>query len=303
MLITLVILSLLAFLAFQIIPGDPTTQLLGMDYTPERAASLRHELGLDQNVFVRYGRWLLGFVTGDLGTSYTYGVPVSQVLQGKLAVTAALSLLAWLMVIALSVPTGILLAQYEGKRLQRVCVAANQVLMAIPPFFIGILFTYLFGLVLRLFVAGQFVSFSESFWGCVGYLVFPALAIALPKAAMVTKLLRSSVLKQMGEDYIRTAYSRGNSHWTAVTRHALRNAILPVVTFVFMTLSDIVAGSIIVEQVFAVPGIGRLLLSAISTRDYPVVQAIVMIIAFIVIFMSYLADIVTQAIDPRVRLS
>jgi ABC-type dipeptide/oligopeptide/nickel transport system permease component len=302
LIVTLILVSMLAFLAFQIIPGDPTIKLLGMDYTPERAAALREEMGLNQNVLVRYWNWLSSFVTGDMGVSYNYSMSVGEVLQGKVAVSAALSLMAWLMVIVISVPLGVTLARYQGSRLDRACVAMNQVFMAIPPFFIGILFTYLFGLVLKWFVPGYFVTFQESFWGCLGYLVCPALAIAIPKAAQVTKLLRSSIIHEMEQDYVRTAYSRGNSRWGVIRGHVLRNAILPVVTYVAMKLADIVAGSIVVEQVFALPGLGRLLLASIGNRDYPVAQAIVVIIAFVVVFMNYLADIVTQYIDPRVRL-
>ena len=302
LLVTLLLISLLAFLAFQIIPGDPTAKLLGSDYTPERAAELRHEMGLDRNVFVRYWDWLTSFVTGDMGVSYNYDMSVQAVMAGKGAVTATLSLMAWLAVIAISIPLGITLARWQGGRLDRAFVAMNQVFMAIPPFFLGILFTYVFGLVLKLFVPGNFIGPEESFFGFLGYLVFPALAIAIPKAAMVTKLLRSSILNQMDEDYVRTAYSRGNSRWGVLRGHVLRNAILPVVTFVAMTLADIVAGSIIVEQVFVLPGLGRLLLTSIGNRDYPVVQCIVVIIAFVVVFMNYLADVVTQYIDPRIRL-
>ena len=178
--VTLLLISLLAFLAFQIIPADPVTKLLGTDYTPERAEALRHEMGLDRNVFVRYFDWLTGFVTGDMGDSYSYGMGVEKVLEGKGAVTAGLSLMAWLMVIAISVPLGITLARFQGGRLDRVFVAMNQVFMAIPPFFLGILFTYVFGLVLKLFVPGGFISPRESFWGFLGYLFFPALAYAIP---------------------------------------------------------------------------------------------------------------------------
>jgi len=303
LIVTLLLVSLLAFLAFQIIPGDPTTKLLGTDYTPERAAALRAEMGLDRNVFVRYADWLIGFVTGDMGDSYSYAMSVSQVIRGKPAVTAALSLTAWLMVIVISIPLGIALARYQGRWSDRIGVAMNQVFMAIPPFFIGILFTYFFGLLLRWFTPGKFVPFSQGFWPCMGYIVFPALAIAIPKAAMVTKLLRASVLTEMERDYVRTAYSRGNSRWMVIRDHVLRNALLPVITFLAMTLPDIVAGSIIVEQVFALPGLGRLLISSISNRDFPVAQCIVVMIAFVVVFMNYLADVVTQYIDPRVRLS
>lgn len=294
---------MLAFMAFQLIPGDPTTKILGTDYTPERAAALRAELGLDRNVFVRYADWLGGFITGDMGVSYSYDMGVDQVMAGKGAVTAGLSLMAWCLIIVISIPLGIVLARYQGGRLDRVFIAVNQVFMAIPPFFLGILFTYIFGLVLHLFVPGGFISPQQSFGGFLGYLVFPALAIAIPKAARVTKLLRASILNQMDQDYVRTAYSRGNSRWQVIRGHVLRNALLPVVTYVAMTLADIVAGSIIVEQVFALPGLGRLLIASIGNRDYPVVQCIVVIIAFVVVFMNYLADVVTQYIDPRVRLS
>ena len=303
LIVTLILVSLLAFLAFQIIPGDPTTKLLGTDYTPERAAALREELGLNRNVLVRYWDWLTGFVTGHMGTSYSYAMDVREVLRGKVAVTAGLSLLSWLLVTAVSIPLGIALARYQSGPFDRISVAMNQVFMAIPPFFLGILFTYVFGLVLRWFVPGKFIPFRESVWGCLGYLIIPALAISIPKIAKVAKLLRSSILHEMNLDYVRTAYSRGNSRWMVIQGHVLRNALLPVVTYVAMSLADIVAGSIIVEQVFVLPGLGRLLIASIQNRDFPVAQCIVVMIAFVVVFMNYLADVVTQYIDPRVRLS
>ena len=300
---TLLLVSLLAFLAFQIIPADPVTMMLGTDYTPERAEALRHQLGLDRGVLVRYWDWLSGFVRGDMGVSYSYAVEVREVLRGKIAVTAALSLLSWFLVTAVSIPLGIALARYKGRKLEQITVSLNQILMSVPSFFLGILLTWLFGLVLRLFIPGRFVPFSESFWGCLGYLFFPALAISVPKTAKTAKLLRSAILGEMKQDYVLTAYSHGNSRWMVISRHVLRNALLPVVTYLAMSLADIVASSIIVEQVFVVPGLGRLLIASISNRDYPVALCIVVMIAFVVVVMNYLADLLTQAIDPRVRLS
>ena len=300
---TLLLVSLLAFLAFQIIPADPVTMMLGTDYTPERAEALRHQLGLDRGVLVRYWDWLSGFVRGDMGVSYSYAVEVREVLRGKIAVTAALSLLSWFLVTAVSIPLGIALARYKGRRLEQVTVSLNQILMSVPSFFLGILLTWLFGLVLRLFIPGRFVPFSESVPGCLGYLFFPALAISVPKTAKTAKLLRSAILGEMKQDYVLTAYSHGNSRWMVISRHVLRNALLPVVTYLAMSLADIVASSIIVEQVFVVPGLGRLLIASISNRDYPVALCIVVMIAFVVVVMNYLADLLTQAIDPRVRLS
>ena len=300
---TLLLVSLLAFLAFQIIPADPVTMMLGTDYTPERAEALRRQLGLDRGVLVRYWDWLSGFVRGDMGVSYSYAVEVREVLRGKIAVTAALSLLSWVLVTAVSIPLGIALARYKGRTLEQITVSLNQILMSVPSFFLGILLTWLFGLVLRLFIPGRFVPFSESVPGCLGYLFFPALAISVPKTAKTAKLLRSAILGEMKQDYVLTAYSHGNSRWMVISRHVLRNALLPVVTYLAMSLADIVASSIIVEQVFVVPGLGRLLVASISNRDFPVALCIVVMIAFVVVVMNYLADLLTQAIDPRVRLS
>ena len=300
---TLLLVSLFAFLAFEIIPGDPTTMLLGSEYTQERADALRRALGLDRSVIVRYLDWLGKFVRGDMGTSYSYAMPVREVLRGKLGVTAALSVMSWLLVTAVSLPLGIALVRYQNKLFGKVGVSVNQVFMAMPSFFLGILLTYLFGLLLKVFTPGKFIPFSESIPRSIGYLFFPALAISIPKIAKTVKLLRASILSEMKRDYVLTAYSHGNSRWMVIKNHVFRNALLPVVTYLAMSLADIVASSIVVEQVFVVPGLGRLLVASISNRDYPVALCIVVIIASIVVIMNYLADVLTQCIDPRVRLN
>lgn len=299
--LTLLGISVLVFFAFQVIPGDPTTRMLGTQATPEKIAALREELGLNDPGIVRYFHWLFGFVTGDFGSSYSYNMPVSELLSGKLYITGALSAMSFLMVLGISLPLGVLLARFAHSILDRIVMVINQIVMSIPPFFIGIIFTYLFGLILKLFMPGDFIQHSEDPAGFWGYLVFPALAIALPKSAMVVKLLRSSMVREMSEDYVRTAYSRGNSRWQVLRSHVMRNAIIPVVTFLAVTLVDIIAGSIIIEQVFAIPGIGRLLLTSIIGRDLPVVQTIIMIISIAVITVNYIADISYKYIDPRIR--
>ena len=302
LLLTLLLVSGFAFLAFEIIPGDPTTMLLGSDYTPERAAALREEMGLDRNVFLRFFAWVTAFLRGDMGTSYSYAMPVREVLRGKIAVTAVLSLMSWVLVVAVSVPLGIALVRYQHKPFGLIGNSLNQVLMAIPSFFLGILLTYVFGLVLKLFTPGRFVPLEESAAAGLGYLLFPALAISLPKIAKTARLLRASILSEMKRDYVLTAYSHGSSRWMVIKNHVVRNALLPVITYLAMSLADIVASSIIVEQVFVVPGLGRLLVASISNRDYPVALCIVVMIASVVVVMNYLADILTQAVDPRVRL-
>ena len=302
MLLTLLIISLLAFLAFEIIPADPVDVILGTDYTPERAETLRAELGLDVPPVQRYFDWLTGFFTGDLGISYGYRMPVSELLEGKVFVTACLSALAFVLVIIISIPVGIFLARFRGGIVDRLFSALNQICMSVPPFFIGVLFTSIFGLGMKLFIVGDFVGIDEDPGSFFTYLFFAALTIAIPKSAMTVKLLRSSIINEMHEDYVRTARSRGNGSSAILWRHVLRNSLLPVITFLAVTLADIVAGSIIIEQVFTIPGIGRMLIMSIGNRDHPVVLAIIMMISALVLFVNFLADVAYQYVDPRIRL-
>ncbi len=299
--LTILAISILVFFAFQIIPGDPTTRMLGTQATPERIAALRVQLGLDRPVFERYSDWLGSFLRGDFGESYSYNMPVHELLNGKIQITAALTLLSFLMVLVISFPLGILLARFAHSWFDRVMMVLNQIVMSVPSFFTGILFTYLFGLILKLFTPTNFVPHADDPAGFWGYLVFPALSIALPKAAMVIKLLRGSMVRELSEDYVRTAYSRGNSRWQVLKGHVMRNAMIPVITFLAVTLVDIIAGSIIIEQVFNIPGMGRLLMTSINGRDLPVVQTIIMIISIVVITVNYIADISYKYIDPRIR--
>lgn len=299
--VTVLIVTLFVFVAFELIPGDAATAKLGINATPEALAALREELGLTRPFFVRYFSWLASFFFGDMGTSYSYGVSVRSMLRSKLPITLTLTLMSFIMVIAISIPVGVISSKYEDRPGIRIIDILGQLTMAIPPFFLGILITYLFGMVLHMFVPGGFVSYSDDFWGFVSYLFFPAVAIALPKAAMSVKLLKTSILSERKLDYVRTAYSRGNSTTDVMYRHVLKNAIIPVITFLGMTLADIVAGSLVIEQVFSIPGYGRLLISSISNRDYPVVQAIIAIIAMIVIIINLIVDILYRVLDPRIR--
>ena len=301
MLLTMLIVSFLAFLAFQVIPGDPTNTILGTDATPEQVEALRAQLGLDRPFFVRYFDWLFSFVRGDFGTSYSYSMPVSDMLSGKLGVTLLLAALSFLLTVVVSIPVGILSAD-RGGWLDKALTVSGQITMAIPPFFIGILLTYLFGLILHWFTPGEFIAPSVDFGGSVAYLIYPAVAIALPRIAMTVKMLRSGILGELNRDYVRTAHSRGNDRGAILYRHVLRNAVVPTVAFLAMTIADIVAGSVVIEQVFAIPGMGRLLFSSISNRDYPVVQAVIVLMAFWVVLVNFLADLINQRLDPRLRL-
>lgn len=303
LIITLFAVSLLAFLAFQIIPGDAATHILGTEATPERLAALRHEMGLDRPMMVQYFDWLGQFLFGDMGQSYSYSISVREMLAPKLPITLTLTGMAFLMILLISVPVGVWQGKHTGELPEVAVGVLGQIIMAFPPFFLGMIFTLVFGLILHLFTQGQFVNYTESVPGFLQYLFFPALAIALPKIAMTVKLLRSSVILELRKDYVRTARSRGRKFASVLRTHVLRNALIPVVTFLAMTIAEIAAGSIIIEQVFSIPGIGRLLLASILNRDFPVVQAIVVMMAFLVVFINFLVDVLYQFIDPRIRVS
>ena len=299
MLLTMVIVSFLTFVAFSLLSGDAATRLLGTEATPERLEALRIELGLNDPLLVRYDRWLWDALRGDLGTSYRYGQSVSSLIAQRLGPTLTLTALAFALIVAVSIPLGVLSAKYAGGRLDRALTVINQVVMAVPPFFTGILFTYLFGLVLHLFIAGAFPAGGVGHY--IGYLFFPALAVALPRIAMTVKLLRTSILDEAQRDYVRTSMSRGRSRSGILYRHVLKNTLVPVLTFLAMTVADLLAGSVVIEQVFAVPGLGRLLLTSIEGRDEPVARAIVVLLAFAVILCNLACRSARAAHRPAAR--
>lgn len=302
MVITIIMVTFFVFIAFNLISGDAAISSLGTQATPERIESLRNELGLNDPVLVQYGRWAINFLKGDMGISYSYRMPVSTMIMDKVPVTLTMALIAFVLMLIFSIPVGIYTSKHEDGWIDRSIIIINQILMAIPPFFSGILITFLFGRLLKLFTPGGYISYDKNIFGFLGYMFFPALAIALPKATMAVKMLRSSVLKEAKLDYVRTAYSKGNSTNEVFYHHVLKNAMLPVITFFGMTLTDMIAGSIIVEQVFSVPGLGRILLTSISNRDYPVVMAIIVIISVMVLLINMLVDILYSVLDPRISI-
>lgn len=306
LIMTLFLVSVAAFLAFQIIPGDVVASILGMEATPEREEQLREELGLNDPPVERYFNWMTGVLRGDLGVSYRYSknmnemMPVAELIGDKLPVTLMLAFVSLILIIVISIPLGVWWAKSGSHVLDAVLGVATQTAMAVPSFFLGILVTYLFGIVLKFFTPGGYVSYREDFAGFLGYLLFPALSVAIPKIAMTARFLRNSMLTEFDSDYVRTAYSKGCSRRRVMYRHVLKNSMMPVVTFLGMIIAEIVAGSIVVEQVFGLPGIGRLLISSINNRDLPVVEILILYITFVVIFVYFLVDILYRVIDPRI---
>ena len=302
MLITLMAVSALVFISFQLIPGNPAISRLGTEATPEKVARLTHELGLDRPLLTRYFEWIKGIFRWDFGMSYSYNQTVTSLISDKLAITLMLSFIAIIITVIVAFPLGIYAARKSDTKLDVVINALNQFIMAVPSFFSGILITLVFGVILRIFTPGAFVSYKVNMLKCISYLIFPAIAIALPKISMVVKLLKDTCLQEAKKDYVRTAYSRGNRTKAVFYKHVLKNAMVPVITFLSMTFADIIAGSIIVEQVFSVPGLGRLLLTSISGRDYPVCEAIILFLAFFVVFSNLLVDLFYRVLDPRIRV-
>lgn len=306
LIMTLFLVSVAAFLAFQVIPGDVVTSILGTEATPEREEQLRQELGLDKPPVVRYFAWAADVLQGDLGVSYRYSknmnemMPVAELIGDKMPVTLWLAAVSMVLIIGVSIPLGVLWARSSNRFLDGVLGVATQASMAVPSFFLGILVTYFFGIMLKFFAPGGYISYQEDFSGFLGYLLFPAMSIAIPKIAMTARFLRNSMLTELRSDYVRTAYSKGAAKRRVMYRHVLRNAMMPVVTFLGMIIAEIVAGSIVIEQVFSLPGIGRLLISSISTRDFPVVEILILYITFVVIFVYFLVDILYRVIDPRI---
>ena len=302
MLVTLLLISFLVFLAFDIIPGDAAMAQLGTEATPERLEALREEMGLNKPLIERYLIWLVAFTQGHFGTSYKYNMPVAEMISSKLPITVIMALISFTIMVVVSLPLGIYTAKHNGKKMDRCITVINQVMMAVPHFFLGIIITYVFGLVLKLFTPGDYVSYEKDFGAFLSYIIFPCIAIAIPKIATSVKMLKSSCVEEAKKDYVRTAYSKGNNTSKVLYRHVLRNAMIPIVTLWGMTLADMLVGSIVIEQVFNVPGIGRILLTSISYRDYPVVQTIIVLIAVVVIVTNFCVDMIYQLIDPRISV-
>ena len=299
---TLFLVSVITFAAFSMIPGDPARVMLGVNATDSQVALLRTDLGLDKPLVYQYVHWLKGAATGDLGKSVSTGETVSGLIGQRLPVTLSLGLIALLLTLLLSFPLGLLSAQRPGKTLDHIISVVSHAFASLPPFVLGLLLTLVLGFLFHLFVAGNYVPYQTNFLGFIGCLFVPALAIALPKIAMTVKFLRSSILVEKDRDYVRTAKSHGLTDSKILVRHILPNALIPVLTMLAIITSDILGGSLIVEQTFNLPGLGRLLLQAISGRDFPLLEGIVLYLAALVVLVNFFMDIVYSRVDPRIRL-
>ncbi len=300
---TLLAATVVIFVLIQVVPGDPAAYMMGMNASPESVAALREQMGLDAPAVTRYFAWVGGLLTGQFGTSYTYLVPVGELIAERLQVSAPLALMAMILSLLIALPVGVLAASRRGSIVDTALNALMQVGVALPNFWIGLLLILVFSTQLHWFAAGGFVGWDAGFFPALKGLLLPAIALAAPQAAIIARVLRTSLLETMNEDYVRTARAKGLSWRQSLWRHALRNAMIPVLTIVGLQLPFLLAGGIIIENVFSLPGIGRLVFQAITQRDLIVVQSVVIVLVFAVVTVTFLIDLAYLAVDPRLRNS
>ena len=298
---TLLAATVVVFIVLQILPGDPAAYMMGMNASPESVTALREQMGLEASALQRYFTWIGGLLTGQFGTSYTYLVPVADLLAERLTVSAPLAVMAVMLSLIIALPAGFLAASRRGSVVDTSLNAVMQIGVAMPNFWLGLLLILVFSIQLQWFGAGGFSGWNTGFLPALQDLLLPALALAVPQAAITARVLRTSLLETMHEDYVRTARAKGLTWRQALWRHALRNAMVPVLTIISLQLPFLLAGGIIIENVFSLPGIGRLVFQAITQRDLIVVQNVIVVLVFVVVTVTLLIDIAYSIVDPRVR--
>jgi len=301
LLVTLLLVSVAIFAVLMVIPSDPAQIVLGIHATPETLQALRHKMGLDRPVIVQYLTYIKDIVMGDLGRSITYDVSISSLIFFRLQVTVPLAVLSMIFAIFLSIPLGTYSALHRNRMGDYGVMVVSQIGLAVPAFWAGILLILLFAVTLHWFPAGGFQNWFTDPVKALQSLLLPALSLGFVRAAVLTRMTRSSMLEVLGEDYIRTARSKGLSKRRVVYKHAFRNAIIPVITIIGLQAGDLLAGAIIIENVFHLPGVGRLVFEAIGQRDLPVIQGVVLFIATMIVVINFLIDVTYRYLDPRIR--
>lgn len=298
--ISLIVASIVIFAVIEVIPGDPAAFMLGVNARPDTIAALQAEMGLDQPVILRYFDWVTGMLQGDFGRSWTYKTPVADLISDRIWVSLPLAIYALLLSTIIAFPAGIYAASRRGGAGDITIMGATQLGVAIPNFWFAMILVLIFAINLRWFSAGGFPGWDNPLLA-IKSLTLPAIALALPQAAILARVMRSSLLDMLGEDFIRTARAKGLSRRQALWRHAVRNAMIPVLTIIGLQFSFLLAGGIIIEQIFFLPGLGRLIFQSISARDLIVVESVVMLLVFVVILVNFAVDIAYAAVDPRLR--
>lgn len=295
-------MSIITFGVFQILPGDPVRTMLGTEADPTQIENLRSELGLDRPLYEQYADWMKGLLTGELGNSIRFSMPVKDLLFDRLPVTMSLALLTLTIVLLVSLPLGMFAARRQNKLSDVSLSTLTQIGMAVPSFWLGMMLILYVGMKFSFFKISGYIPWTQSISGALSTLVLPALTIAIPQIAVNFRYVRTAILEQMQLDYVRTIRSKGMSEQNVMYKHVLKNAMIPILTVFGLIMTEVVAGTIIVEQVFSLPGVGQLLITAISNRDFPLVQGIVMYITVAVVVINFIVDILYSVLDPRIRL-
>ena len=298
---TLFLVSLLVFTVVRVLPGDPALLIMGTEGSPEAAAALRRAMGLDRPILVQYVEWLGGALRGDLGRSIQYDVAVGRLILSRLTVTLPLTFLATAFMLLTAIPLGVYAATRHGRPADYLTMVLSQLGIAIPSFWAGLLLILLFAVRLGWVRAGGFDGWSAGLWPSVKALLLPAFALGAVQAAILARTTRAAVLEVLRADHVRTARAKGLGEGTVTWKHVVRNALLTIVTIVGLQLGQLLAGSIVLENVFYLPGLGRLALGAISARDLPVVQGVVLLVASTVVTLNFVVDVLYTVLDPRIR--
>lgn len=299
---TILLVSIITFGVFQILPGDPVRTMLGTEADPTQIENLRSELGLDRPLYEQYGDWMKGLLTGQLGNSIRFSMPVKELLFDRLPVTMSLAGLTLIIVLIISLPLGMFAARRQNKLSDVSLSTVTQIGMAVPSFWLGMMLILYIGLQFSFFKISGYIPWTQSVAGALSTLVLPALTIAIPQIAVNFRYVRTAILEQVQLDYVRTIRSKGMSEQNVMYKHVLKNSMIPILTVFGLIMAEVVAGTIIVEQVFSLPGIGQLLITAISNRDFPLVQGIVMYITVAVVMINFIVDVLYSVLDPRIRL-
>ena len=298
--LSLIAASVVIFAMIEIIPGDPASFMLGVNARADTLEALRQQMGLDDPLPVRYFAWVSGMLTGDFGTSWTYKTPVAQLVSDRIWVSLPLAIYALVLSTLIAFPAGIIAASRRGGVGDVSIMGATQLGVAIPNFWFAMFLVLIFAIKLGYFPAGGFPGWDNPLVALKS-LTLPAIALALPQAAILARVMRSSLLDNLGEDYIRTARAKGLTRRQALWRHAVRNALIPVLTIIGLQFSFLLAGGIIIEKIFFLPGLGQLIFQSISARDLIVVESVVMLLVFVVIVVNFAVDLAYAAVDPRLR--
>jgi peptide/nickel transport system permease protein len=298
---TLVLASLVVFAVMEVLPGDPALLMMGLNASPEALEALRQEMGLNEPVPIRYLSWVGGLLVGDFGRSFTYSSPVIDLIAERAAVSLPLAVIALTLSTAIAIPVGLYAASRRGRPADTIAMGAAQFGVAVPNFWFALLLIYVFAVWLRLVPAGGFPGWEGGLWPGLKALLLPAVALALPQAAILARVTRSAMLEVLGEDYIRTARAKGMPRRYVLWHHALRNALIPVLTILGLQFAFLLAGTIIIENVFYLPGLGRLVFQAITQRDLIVVEGVVMLLVASVVIVNLVVDLAYALVDPRLR--